>query len=423
MDKGQKYSNKEYLNIGVFLIYFLAFTLGWYHSTRMMIMVNLITFVVLTGINYKTIKSFFEIKYILLWGLIGLQLYRIIINQIVLGISFRQEEKEIFWVLAIVNTAIVLVSVRTEMFLKKIRDFGMFLNFFSVFEVIFHRNPLNVLLHRDMDSGSMFTLPQIRCQSIFNNPIIYAVFIVVVWSVFLCYPYKSVKKNVVMTVITLVTILGTGSRSSWIPFFVITIYFCLQNYMRFKGVWLTVERRKRNVLVGLGIASFVVFGWLLVNKYMYILERMSFEHIFNGTAATIRKGNIVNIIHAYMTEGSMGSRVFGTGMGGAATVVHNNPILGWDSVPDNQYLTFLYDYGILSLLCLMVIGGVVLLCSWKERENAFSKVALYMGIELAISLFFWEGLENGSVLIYTAAAVVLCCKENIRFQKAICKQN
>ena len=91
----------------------------------------------------------------------------------------------------------------------------------------------------------------------------------------------------------------------------------------------------------------------------------------------------------YHSTNNLNILFFGNGIGNTGYFLYRNPPSTNFLVIDNQYLTFLFEYGIIGFISIMLIFSLVAYRSYIAREK---RVIFFVIIALMMNAFTWEML-------------------------------
>ena len=140
-----------------------------------------------------------------------------------------------------------------------------------------------------------------------------------------------------------------------------------------------------------------LFSNYFTQAISYINSR--FFGVMGSVSATQRLGSITYVISTMFSGWNVISMIFGHGTGSANSLMSQTTIsiAGFETT-DNQYLTFLYDYGIVGMLFVVALV-VALVKSIKEEKIHSERQMLSMGIICGgiFTAFFYELLGSLSI--------------------------
>lgn len=226
-----------------------------------------------------------------------------------------------------------------------------------------------------------------RVDSFFGHPIVFgSMLLVAFWLSF--YLIKNRVYRGVCIALLCIGILNSGARSSWVALLTgVFAYIVLKKRSSFT---ITKKRDLAWGVVLLICAVAFLFSDYCAQAILYIASR--FFRVMDSVSATQRLGSIAYIISVMFSGWNVISMIFGHGTGSASSLMSQTTIsiTGFQTT-DNQYLTFLYDYGIVGMV--FVVALVVALAkSIKEEKLHSERQMLSMGILCGgiFTAFFYE---------------------------------
>lgn len=231
-----------------------------------------------------------------------------------------------------------------------------------------------------------------RVSSLFKHPIIYAAMLLI--GVF--YSLFFLKKPIVKyfsLIIFLVGIYSSKSRSLWISLifgFLILVLASFSHKIKKNTVL------KLFIIIGLGFIFLISpLGSQMVDN---IISR--FTNMSDTVDSIQRLGTIEYFSNLLYNEGNFITLFLGHGEDAASIVMLNTTIqIENFSTTDNQYVLFLYNYGLIVLIfiVLMLIKACVHLIVNYKSINRIERFILITIITQSIGAFFYELTEVKSV--------------------------
>lgn len=279
------------------------------------------------------------------------------------------------------------------------------LNFISIFEFInktsFYKNILNPEQLRWLDSIGQESF---RVRSVFVHPIIYGTLLNINLIV-LIYLKKYFNKQFyyINYLLIIVNLYATKSRSCWITFVILILLIYTQNF-KFKNK-INKKRLINNYFI---IFIIIIFIIIFSNNISNILEGVIYRFTYksdNDISKLQRIGTIRNIIQFSFSRWTI--MFFGMGINTVGKFMLSNPvILPEFASTDNQYMTFLYEMGIIFLISFLIYFLYNLLKMYRCK-NLFSKVIILIMISIAINMFFYNIYGWKIVLFFLMGSVLL----------------
>lgn len=195
------------------------------------------------------------------------------------------------------------------------------------------------------------------------------------------------------------------SRSGWIAC-VVSVFMDFILMRRDKRM--TAKRVAQGVFVFImAIGAIILLHEFLLQMVGMITDR--FENLLDNVSATQRLGAIAYIATSYVNEADYLGLLLGhgTGMAGSKIASVNIVIQGFTTV-DNQYVTILYDYGIIGFFTVVqfIIYTLKNMCKFKNRSGEIVMLGNVI-FSLLVSAFFYEmlGWINVSIVFLVFAGI------------------
>lgn len=345
-------------------------------------------------------------------------LYRIVISPI------RSHDASNFSKISIYYEAmilLILVSIdNADMFIeigKLLRNIGVISSVLGCYEFITKSS----LFIRFIDIDSRVSFSNVlgttaaRTQTFFMHPIICAVYCTFTWILLLYIPYQNNIINVLAKILTIICLMGTQSRSSWISFALIMML----HYG--KKLFETKKRIDTNrfIYVGLGIICMIVL-YVIFNDYFnyyisFVVDR--FEKAFDvGNSANYNRVSMIKLgLHKY-SEMSVIGKLFGGGRGYAKSILLTSFLRNLSTSVDNTYLMLLLDYGVLGIAFMFYF--IILAIKAVSGSSEIMQMCGYALISVCISGFFYDML-----FYFTATSIMAFCLCGINITNETIKQD
>ncbi|RKM61921.1 O-antigen ligase domain-containing protein [Butyrivibrio sp. CB08] len=229
---------------------------------------------------------------------------------------------------------------------------------------------------------------QWRVRTVFLHPVICAVFMIITWILLLYIPINNRWLQRFAQGVTVVCLIETKSRSSWISFAVVTFLYFLVRQAKGKK---EIDR------------SFI-FRWMVAVVFLILLALLCsdwFEMLFNTVSSRLiaglnknNEGNYNRMMMIRIGTSIFGkakplNRMFGNGANYAINYLRAHPIRGWNRAVDNTYVTVLLNYGIVGLFLQLSILLLSVQNMIKTKSKMTEMCALAV-ISLFVSGFFYE---------------------------------
>lgn len=252
-----------------------------------------------------------------------------------------------------------------------------------------------------------------RIRTLFYHPIIYGVFQVVIWCIFLYFPFKNKVADIVCKLLVILNLLATQSRSSWVSFAVVNVFYIL--------VWAVALIRKKEefpkatksdkVIYGVmssGAVAALIWKWDFVLAQIAVLkQRMAGVFTLNIELSSnpVRLINIRNVFNFVKELDNPPAVMFGHGYGYDKLYMQEHPVYGWSDAVDNQYLTNLLDYGVAGFVLFLLLVAVLVVKYVKYGRQQIYGACILAALSFLVSTFFYEGLCNMVPLILFSSMV------------------
>ena len=233
---------------------------------------------------------------------------------------------------------------------------------------------------------------QYRVCSLFRHPIIYAALLMVSFFYVLYFGKKKWLKAVGLIII-LIGIYASRSRSCWIA--LVFSFFII-------GLATFSHRMKKATIVRIGLILGACLAFVaspMGNKMIdSIISR--FTNMSDTVEATQRMGTISYFYDLLIKEGNIVTLLLGHGEDAAAMILKQTTIsIENFTTTDNQYVSFLYNYGLIVLV--MVIVFLFKMCmrfiQHYNSMNSMERFCLITIISQSIGAFFYEITEAKTI--------------------------
>ncbi|URZ14841.1 O-antigen ligase family protein [Clostridium felsineum] len=296
-------------------------------------------------------------------------------------------------------------------FLKASLNFVVLFNFVGIYEILSKKNIFFEFLSESLQGDKIsfqttYGYDEFRVYSAFGHPIIYGNILVVFF--FICILLeKSTYKKIVFSSVILMNLYFTKSRSSWLAFFVILILYLINRI---------IYNNKNNKKLKLKVNYIIAFDFItiLVSFLLYksgvikkIYERFMLIELGDGSKIQ-RVVTIGNIINNWINSNWF-IKLFGNGYDTVKDFMMNNQVLmqGFQYT-DNQYMTMLYEFGVISV----VIYIIILIFYIKKiifTENKFEILMSIIFISISINMFFYECFAWKPIIMLLILSLTLLC--------------
>lgn len=234
--------------------------------------------------------------------------------------------------------------------------------------------------------------PNYRLILFFGHPIFLSIFLAIFLLLLIYIPFGKKTTNVIFETAGLICLVLTQSRSSWLSFSIVLLLYAFASNR--------IHQIRKKSIYDLIIVSFLMV--LLVFLLNYInpnglknLGYILFDRITNTLAnpesasgARLANLSLINYIP------NLWILIFGGGNGYALGLLKLNPsVNGWTNAIDNQYLTFLINYGVIGLL-LFLLFMVKCIKIFLLSKDEINKMITLLLISIFVAGYFFEFYQN-----------------------------
>lgn len=246
-----------------------------------------------------------------------------------------------------------------------------------------------------------------RIFSTFRHPIVYGNILVITIGIIITFRmYFNKVYYYINIVLCLVNLYGTRSRSSWIAFVVLILFLLIIKIKQ------CTRMKKKKLLLGsmtvilISIIMIGIFGNEVLQILQTIIDRFSFSDN-NIESKTQRIGAIKNILNSF--NHNILSLFIGNGMRTTGKFMIENQVLldGFMSV-DNQYITMLYDMGIVFLIVviLYIVNSIFSIFTYMCSKD---RLPILIIVITSVNMFFYEALFWDSIIFIVMISIILNC--------------
>lgn len=338
---------------------------GYINRYFLFVLISSSIYVFISAIDYSSIK--FLIKYYIGGYLLLIYLY----------FNFMKFGKKYFYG-----------------FLKKVCFLLNLLSIFNLYQVFFHHPFLINYLKLSSTFNYQFNTSHYRTMSVFGHPIIGGLFFVIAFLLNI-YIIKSPIKYI-FQIILLVNIYSTKSRSAWIALSIVIILYGIIQLKNKRVMKLSLTYKKLFYvfvsLIILFIGSIYLFSNIntLINS---IMTRFG-DSLTLGTNSTdgsnLQRTMTISAILSNQFNGKVIHLFFGNGLTSSVDfMLSHQMVIPNFNTTDNQYLTWLYDLGLLPLIVYFSILIYLIRNLFKNRSWLCELSSLGL-IALSVEIFFFE---------------------------------
>lgn len=316
----------------------------------------------------------------------------------------------IIYILTIVCTLLYVTLCDRLIFLKLVRNFISITSLLGIYEIVTKKQPyINIITSQDaiksfQDMGSVNAYFY-RLTLFFYHPIFYGVLLNIAIIILLYLPFKSKIFQYMFLITIVLNLIFTQSRSSWVALLFIVMFFVVKELKQNK------QQALKKILIAvfiIAIISVVIINVVpeLRDQIVDLLQDRLFGNQNDVGGARMFNWSLLQYPNA------MWIRIIGGGNGYAISLLHAHPTLnGWEDAIDNQYLTFLLNYGIVGIM----LFGVIIVKTIKllfNSKNKLNKIILLSLLNIIISGIFYEYYVQGQILFLNFILMSMLKDEN-----------
>lgn len=287
-------------------------------------------------------------------------------------------------------------------FLKAFRNIMVIFSMIGLFEYItkiqFYTKLINASLAvMNFQKYGNANLINYRTTLIFYHPIYYGTLLVVTLTILFYYPIKNKTIQAIALFLVIINLILTGSRSSWFgSLLVLFVWICKRG--RLNKIAATQRIFRDAVYIGCGMLLLVCIAFFNPNFTNSISEvvtnRMTSLSQSNASGARVANLNLIfymNNFHLALLGGGMNF--------GKTLLMYHPSIDNWTSAVDNQFLTFILDYGIIGFLLFFtfLLECIFLL---KKSKSTINSAVLTSVIAISFCSYFFEFFTSNNIINY-----------------------
>lgn len=292
------------------------------------------------------------------------------------------------------------------------RQFMVVMNFFSVmnlYQIIFNQPLLVGFLSEQMYIKQSWTIgtDAYRTISVFGNPIVAGLFFVVL---FVCNVYflKSGTLKIILQSVLLINIYSTDARSAWLALSIVLLLMFMHKLPTLQIKKLKISKKNLLPLYVAFCTLVAVLIFFMINFTQIvttITDRFGDALTSNSTDISNlqRVGTIKLIFDNFQNDGFI-QQLFGNGVFSAQSFMLQNTVaIKGFGTTDNQYMTWLYEFGLVGVVLIFIVIASLLLKLYKKPSNPIKNASFYGLITVLIIVFFFEGISPS----WTDVSVIL----------------
>ena len=416
---------KKILHINIIIVLFILSVLGFYISESFKYLYDIYSIYILIYLSlFKKSKFKLDIdKYQLIYFIIFIC---IMIISVISNISNRDACIDFIRIFIAVILIYKILAVYGENYIYNFLNQFIFLmfiiNIFGIFEFITRINIFqNFALegYKSWFSDSV-TVVNFRSFSIFIHPIIYGTILSI--NLICLINLKSSMKKIfyfLNLILIVINIYGTKSRSSWIAISIVFIIYIIFKIKKINNIKLT----KKNFLYSyiiliLSFILIIIFRNGINNIFESIINRFTYN--FFNDVSRIQRISTINLILKNSIKNPF-YIIMGHGFKTVGTFMLNNKIIisGFTST-DNQYMTFIYEFGYIFLIIYILFLLKTFINIFKSK-NKLQLLFCIIFIDISINMFFYEAFGWKDVLLWLILSLILSSTIKFKRIKGSCK--
>lgn len=413
----------------IFLLFISTIMINYLYVNNIFYIVYLLEFILCytmffsDNTNYKIIYD----KKILLFFIIYLVESSVV--SIIFSIynnSFKNSIKLLvsYSILFIIITFIKVYSYKCiYKFYKVLQYFLNFLMLINIYEIITQKSVFSKYLLNGQTTWQINNMNlNFRTYSIFIHPIIYSMFLVILFWLNIFLQRKNKIIDWISTILLLINLYYTKARSGWLALAIsLTLYLFIKILYRIQI--LTIAKKIIRVKKLIFTISALIFGVFIViffanslhNIYLTIYYR--FITVTNDSYydySRLQRLGTLQIMNNYMLHNGIINFLFGNGFGSATIFMQTHYVIALGFLTtDNQFASMFYEFGFIGLVSYFIILILAVLKLFKDNKNALSNLNIYILISISITIFFYEGFGLLDILFVTMLCLLTTCIQSI----------
>lgn len=356
-----------------------------------------VLYIVILFLSWVTAKKFIIHLTILQKIWYSFMIYTLIVSiyvPLATGDVSRSSVKIIlFFLFSFTVTSYVVQFCNRLYFLKLLRNFMAICSVLGVFEYITGFQIYKWLItgayaNRNFLLFGNVSTSEYRLMLFFTHPIYLSIFLNIFLVLLLYVPFKFKIVNISLYIAGLVCLILTQSRSGWLAYIIILLV-CFFKSKKFRRINLNTLKY---IAIGTVLISILLYTVKLIapdffsNLINMFWERINIVLYDPETASGARIGNLslVNYVNNSLLK------IFGGGNGYGMSLLAAHPSTeGWRNAIDNQYLTFLLDYGYvgIGIIILFLIKCLIILIKSRNPIEIVLVLSIFI---IFITGYFFE---------------------------------
>ena len=283
-------------------------------------------------------------------------------------------------------------------------------------DIIYKIIMIGILITIFLDFSGNFITYDYRHYSIYSNALLYGSFILVAFYL-VYYLVKNVYLKTILLIVCFYACILTSSRSAWVSL-VVTFTVCI---LFRKNENLTISKLVfRGIFVVVLSIVLFVFGSQIETFINDVFSMVSakIDNVLNSTSAVFR----VDAIEYLWEKSSFLSIVFGNGVGATKDLVTNAGLqISRFQTSDNQYMTLLYDYGLMGVFWIVKLCQLVFRNVFENQKTASNELKMLSIIILSLMItgFFYETIGNANIAAIALTFIGILCQLDYKHKKEL----
>lgn len=302
----------------------------------------------------------------------------------------------IFYSIIFISLILIRNSKGIELsnFYKNIRNFGNIIIIINIIEIVKKKSIFYVFLKGNSSNWqiSSFGTNDFRTFSIFAHPISYAVFLGCLWWINIYMPVKNKYIRKIISILLLMNIYFTKSRSVWISFIISIIIYIFIN-INFKKIELIKKKKVINLIFTIIISSIVV---ILASDKIWDVFYSIYNRFITVTNdsyndfSRIQRIGAMNNITKQMFNSNLSILLMGNGFGAVNTFMTKNFVVLKLDAPDCGLASIFYDFGLIGVTIFTILSiypTITILKKYNKNELIYNISTFILLITFIASFF------------------------------------
>lgn len=262
-----------------------------------------------------------------------------------------------------------------------------------------------------------FGSDQFRTFSVFEHPIVYGLFLVIL---FWCNSFiiKTSFLKYILQINVIINLYFTQSRSAWGAFITTLILYIIKLIaVKLKERRISIKFTYKKISISLFILSIFTFiiGFFynatIIDIYNKIYNRLLIATSNSyGDMARLQRLGTDEAVGNFMTTHGIVNFLFGNGFRAADQFMHNTIIaIPNFNTTDNQYLSFFYDFGLIGLMLYILLIVLSIIKFFKIDMLNINNISILIFISISIDMFFFESFGWTDVFLFLIIIMTYMC--------------